>query len=217
MFKFKTIEKPHLLLSIFLVLFYFFIFSSTSKSVGYAEDSVYLYEYGKRMYDNSVIFVTNRSYAYSKKCENGLCLIGQQYIPVTIYKTKSSNVLTFFEFESQHPKDYYDGEILDRNIWDSENYLEYLKQNSDYFISFDPGPSEGGEGCGSPGCWGGRIGDDRFYALNINNGNYNLISSEPKEYFLGNILSIKDVIYLLIPIIVLVLIIYFKRKRSKKK
>ena len=194
-----------------------FIFFNISKSTYYAEDSVYLYEYGKRMHDNSVIFVTDRSYAYSKRCKNGLCSIGQQYIPVTMYKTKNDNVLTFFEFESQHPKDYYDGEILDRNMWDSENYLEYLKQNSDYSISFSPCPSEGGEGCGSPGCWGGRIGNERSYALNINNGNYNLISGEPKEYFLGNILSIKDIIYLLTPIIVLVLIIYSKRKRNKKK
>lgn len=218
MFKFKTVKKLHLFIPVFFVfLFCFSIFPIISKSVYYAEDSVYIYEYGKRIYDNSFIFVTDGSYSYSKRCGNGLCLVGQQYIPVTIYKTKNNNTLTFFEFESQHPKDYYSGEPIDRNMRDSENYLEYLKQNSYYSASFDPGSSEGGEGCGFSGCWGGRIGDNRSFVLNVNNGNYKQIAVEPGEYFLGGILSRNIVIYLSIFISFLILIFCLKIKRKNNK
>lgn len=200
----------------------FTIFPNLSKSVYYATDGIYIYDYGKRVYENNIIFLSKgNNTLYSKKCNDGLCLIGQQFYPVIIYKTKNNSILTYNEFDTQQFKNYYkdypNEEATDRNLLTMENYKEHLKENSDYSISFNPGPSEGGEGCGFPGCLGGRIGNDRYYVLNINNGNYNLILDEPKEYFLGNILSIKDVVYLLIPITVLVLVIYFKRKRNKKE
>lgn len=214
-----------------VVFFHSSVFCNISKAVYFASDSVYIYENKERICDNSVIFVASYK-SYSKRCNDGLCLIGQQFYPVTIHKAKNGNILTFYEFSSQYEGAWNDGEAKDSwNDKNVRNYLEYLKKNSDHYVSFDPGPSEGGEGCGSPGCFGGRIGDDRSYAININNGDYKQISDEPEKTFGGDenvaplneqhlkkyILSASNIIYLSTFIVVLSLIIYFKRKRSKKK
>ncbi len=226
-------KKSLLYISIITILFFAsLIFPNISKAVYFATDNVYLYENGKRIYDNSAIFLVSYK-SHSERCKNGLCLIGQQFYPVTIYRTKNNNTLTFPEFSSQHPYqgDKYDGPAKDRwNAQNTENYLKYLGENSCYSVAFDPGPSEGGESA-PPGVIGGRIGDDRYYALEIDNGNYRQISGEPaetfekntdvtpftKKSFWKNILSTNNIIYSSIFIIVLASIIYFIKSRKKYK
>ena len=202
-------------LSILIFLFLFLI-PCISKGVLFGKDSVYLYENGKRIDDDAAIF---ESYLVnSTRCKNGLCLIGQQFYPVTIYRTENDNTLTYHEFSSQHPYEgnRYDGKAKRTwNAQNTENYLKYLEENSNYFISFDPGPSEGGEGAPfipfkhgqSEGMYmpGGRIGDDRSYVLNINNGDYKQISGQPYEIFIFNE---NEEIICLLSLIGLVLITY---------
>ncbi len=182
-------KKPLFLISIITSLFFCsIVFTSISNAVYFASDSVYLYEDGKRIHDNNIIFIASYK-TYNEECTDGLCSIGQQFYPVTIRKTKS-----------------------------------------DFVISFDPGPSEGGEGCGSPGCMGGRIGDYRSYVLDINNGNYKQILGKPEKNFDENeevipldkenlkkeFISTNNIIYLFIFIILLILISQFKKYRRNR-
>jgi hypothetical protein len=189
----------------------------TSDAVYFASDNVSIHENGKRINDDSVIFVASYK-THSERCAGGVCLIGQQFYPVTIHKAKNnSTLLTFAEFSSQNPYqgDKYDGSAKGRwHDQNKESYLSYLDKNSDYSTTFDPGPSEGGEGCGYPGCIGGRIGDPRSYSFDIASGDYSEISSIQIH---GNILlPIRNIIVsLVLAIIVSILIIFFIKKRNK--
>ena len=226
-------KKILLFIPIITILFFVsLVFPNISKAVYFATDNVYLYENEKRIHDNSAIFLVSYK-SHSERCKDGLCLIGQQFYPVTIYRAKNNDTLTFPEFSSQHPYqgDKYDGPAKDRwNAQNTENYLKYLGENSYYSVSFNPGPSEGGVSA-PPGVIGGRIGDDRYYVLEIDNGNYRQISGEPaetfeknrdvapftKKSFWKNILSTNNIIYSSIFIIVLASIIYFIKNRKKYK
>jgi len=226
-------KKTFLFISIIAILFFVSLISlNLSRAVYYATDSIYLYENGKRVNDDSIIFLASYK-SHSEKCKNGLCLISQSLYPVTIYRTRNDDTFTYSEFSSQNPYqgDKYDGVAKDEwNSQKTENYLKYLGENSYHSISFNPGPSEGGEPS-EPGMLGGRIGDDRYYALEIDDGNYRQISGEPREIFKENIdvtpfvekslwkniLSSSNIIYLSIFIIIVVLVIYFIKKRKKLK
>ena len=208
----------------FLSMITVFIFAnlllspSISNAVYFASDNVSIYENGKKITNNSVIYVASYK-THSEKCTRGVCLIGQQFYPVTIHKAKNnSTLLTFAEFSSQNPYqgDKYDGPAKDRwHNQNKENYLSYLNENSDYSTTFDPPPSEGGEGCGYPGCIGGRIGDPRSYSFDIASGNYSEIPSiQIHESILLPIRNI--IIFFILTIVVLVLIIFFIKKRNKR-
>lgn len=211
------------IISIITILFFAsLVFLNISKAVYFATDTIYLYENGKRIHDNRVFTPGFGS------CRNGRCTIGQQSYPIIIYRIRNNNITTFLEFKS---KDRWIG-VHRSKVY--KNYLEYLEKNNGYYyyISFNPGPSEGGMGV-PPGEIGGRIGDYRAFVLEIDTGNYKKISGEPAEIFKKNIdikdirdirkpfwkniLPINNIIYSSIFIIVLVLIIYFIKNRKKYK
>ena len=200
-----------LLFYVFIITVLFFVsflFPDVSKAVYiYSTDRVFLYENGKRINDDNAIFLVSYK-KHSERCESGLCFIDQQFYPVTIYRTKNNDTLTYAEYRE-------------------ENYLKYLEENSYYSVSFNPGPSGGGEPA-PPGGIGGRIGTYRRYALQIDNGIYMQISGEPTETFEENTevapftkksfwknIILSSIIYLSIFIIVLAPIIYFIKNRKR--
>ena len=201
-----------------LIIFISLLLSpSISKAVYFASDNVSIYENGKKINNDSVLFIASYK-TYSERCTGGVCSIGQQFYPVTIHKAKNnSTLLTYAEFSSRNPYqgDKYDGAAKDRwNNQNKESYLSYLDENSDYSTSFDPGPSEGGEGCGYPGCIGGRIGDDRSYSLDIASGDYKETSSM-QTY--AHTLPIRNIaIFFILVIVVSILIFFFIKKRNKR-
>lgn len=211
-------KKTLLYSSILIILFISFLVSpNISEAVYFASDSISIYENGKKINNDSVIFVASYK-SYSEKCAGGLCSIGQQFYPVTIHKAKdNSALLTYAEFSSQHPYqgDKYDGPAKDRwSAQNKESYLNYLDENSNYSISFNPVPSEGGKGCGYPGCIGGRIGDDRSYTLDIASRDYKKTSGI-QNY--ERILPVRNIIiFSTLAIIVLISIFYFIKKRNKR-
>lgn len=154
----------------------FLLFPKLVYSVYFASDTVHLYKNGRKLHDNAIYLVSYKS--HSEKCPNGVCVIGQQFYPVTIHLPKRGNLLTYAEYSSENP---YSGPkrgpeagkaIDDWSSKNKQNYLKYLKENSRDIATFNPDPSEGGEGCGYPGCIGGRIGDDRNYNFDIATGKF---------------------------------------------
>jgi hypothetical protein len=161
----------------FLVIFPCLIFPNQSvKAVTIAGDNVYLYESGKEITSDAIYLVSYKS--WSDRCHSGLCSIGQQFYPVTIYLPKSEKLLTEPEFSSQYPysgPEYGSEAGKAKDEWSAKNtsnYLEYLDKNSRTSVAFNPGPSQGGEGCGYPGCMGGRIGNSRTFTLDVSSGKF---------------------------------------------
>ncbi len=197
------------------ILTYLVLYLSISKAVYFATDYVSIYENENKINNDSVLYVTS-SKTHSEICAEGVCLIGQQLYPVTFYKAKNTSaLLTFAEFSLQNPYQGGEDDGLAKDSWHNqtkESYLSYLDENSDYATTFEPGPSGGGEGCGYPGCLGGRVGDDRLYSLNIVSGEYqetandliNERSAFPSRHIMISLAAIT-----------LILIIFFIKKRNR--
>ncbi len=130
---------------ILLSIFFITALSITEKvqSVSFASDIVHVYENGKQITDNSVIWKAD--YGYTELCKNGVCSIGQQFYPVTIYKTSQSNL--------------------------TEGDIEFdMKIATVLQTTFNPGQSIGVEYCEGENCIGGRIGSTRTYNVHIDTG-----------------------------------------------
>ncbi len=226
--------------------------------VFFASDKVYVYENGKRIRNNSVIWQTSYK-TYFEICTDGICNIGQQFYPVTIYKTTEPNLLPEEQWKTKYYQDHIECEgyishkaeieklwfeylktseykVLEENAkneaiakkiagvgpyvaqktYDAE--VQYIRSkgypfyengickinNDDYRQTLanlmttsasstilNPGPSDGGEGCGYPGCMGGRIGEPRTYSFDIATGKFSqtnkvqAVISDYKIYILG--------------------------------
>ena len=153
-----------------------FILPHVTKAIYFASDTVYLHNSGKKITDDAIYVVNYKS--WSDRCQNGVCSIGQQFYPVTIYLPKEIKLLTQPEFDSQYsylepvPGSKTEINKDEQNNTNTNNYLRYLEENSSASTTFNPGPSTVGDGCKSPGCLGGRIGDNRSFDLDINTGNF---------------------------------------------
>lgn len=149
-----------------VLFFCSFLSVNVSQAVLFAQDKVILFENGIRIYDSSVIFVP-----YSDRCNGGICSIGQQFYPATLYKTNINNPLTAADFDKQHP---YKGGLDSKaaNEWYTKveaDYVKYLQENTSRSATFNPGPSDGGIGGTLPGSrdvsWdNGTIGTSRAHA-----------------------------------------------------
>ena len=213
----KLIFNLKLIFLIYTTLFFFvtlLIFPSQSYAVYIASDSVTIYENGNRLTDDSVIFVANYG-THSEKCNRGICTVGQQFYPIRVYRSKDgSTLLNYSEFSSQNPFNGDENDGTAKDIWNNENkerYLSYLAENSIYSTSFNPGVSEGGTGCGYPGCIGGRVGNPRSFNLDIVNGDFEV--GWTMKIWLQNL----PIQYIFIPsifiTIVLIVLIYFIKNR----
>ncbi len=155
--------KKHIVSFCAVVLF----FPVTAGAVYFARDTVTLFENGNRVSDDLTLWAAD--YGYGGLCMGGVCDIGQQFYPVTIYRLKSEKVQGFGEFQRTH---------------DSKQGVEfhrYIKENSYYQTTLQPPKSEGGEGCGYKGCIGGRIGDDRTIDLDLKTNKFRITSDLPTK------------------------------------
>lgn len=160
------------------------IFSQTphpASAVYFAENTILLYENGKRVDDSSVFHSRNNSFPV---CKNGVCKVGQQYETVTFYKTGQNNLLNWDEWVGTHKgcegfekkrigKSAEEinpecNKISSDDYWKA--YMDGIKNAVLYAVTVKLPPPEGGEGCGSSNCIGGRIGDNRTLGVDLKKG-----------------------------------------------
>ncbi|MDP2685083.1 MAG: hypothetical protein Q8P20_08685 [bacterium] len=164
----KTI---YIIFGIVVFLFALCIFPGNSRAAYYATDIVYLREQGVQISDNAIFLASYET--QSERCLHGVCMIGQQFYPVKIYMLKDDSTMIYSEYVYQHP---YTGDNDDGNakdVWNAQiksDYLVYLSENGDPYISFDPGPSI------DIGDSDNKIGDDRSYKLDLITSQYSLMS-----------------------------------------
>lgn len=82
-----------------LLIFTFILFPKLAYAVVFEHDTVYLFENGKKITDSSVIW-------NSEICFSGVCDIGQQHEPVTLYKTSETNLLPFEQWKTQYYQEH---------------------------------------------------------------------------------------------------------------
>ncbi len=195
-------KKIHFVIFISLLLFIPFV----TYAVYFASDTVTLAENSKKITDDKTLWAAD--YGYGGICPNGVCDIGQQFYPVTIYRLKTIDIQKFGEF--QEPPDSKQG----------VEFHKYLKENSFYSMVFSPPASEGGEGCGSPGCMGGRIGDERNIDLDLKTQKYSVddVKNETSSSIFSNYYLIWFVLIIafLVIFIVAVAVLLFRRIKDKK-
>lgn len=211
-----NLKMIYLICATFVIFVAMFLFPRQSYAVYIASDSITIYEDGNRLTDDSVIFVASYG-THSEKCNRGICNVGQQFYPIRVFKSKDgSTLLNFSEYSSQNPFEGDENDGPSKDVWNNnikEGYLSYLVENSIYSTSFNPGLSEGGTGCGYPGCIGGRVGNPRSYNLDIVNGDSEM--GWNMKIWIQNL----PLQYILIPSIfitlVLIVLIFFIKKQDR--
>lgn len=163
---------------LFVTLIVFIFSPKITNAVYFATDTVYLYQDNNRVQDNA-LFVASYG-TYSELCTNGICKIGQQFYPATIYVPKENELLSYKDFISMSPYKGGDNDGSAKDLWNKENeqkYGTYLQENSRTSVIFNPGPSDGGDECDRPICFGGRVGDDRTFNFDIATGAVSEVNS----------------------------------------
>ena len=189
------------LLSIIFVFLGIIIPLSYVKSVYFASDTVLIYYKNQIAEDISVLSVSKNT---EKRCIKGVCSIGQQYYPVTVYMAKTDIILP--TMEQYRFRNSLEEQGLSHKE-EREIYIKYLEGVSEYSVSFDPGSSGR--------ITGDRMGEYRSYRLNITNGNYRKnIGHNLIENILDNRIS---VVFPFIIIAILGIFLFLRKKKSFKK
>jgi len=137
----------------FVILF----FPVVIGAVYFAVDSVTLLENGNKINDELTLWAAD--YGYGDLCPNGICNIGQQFYPVTIYRLKTLTIQSFGQFkETPGSKQGIE-------------FHKYLKENSYYQTTLQPPKSEGGGE--------GRIGNYRAIDFDIRTNKLTITSEPP--------------------------------------
>ena len=88
--------KKTIVLTIILALYVVSVFGAeTARAVGFATNTIILYEGTQRIRTNSIFHNRDRQ---SPVCKDGICYVGQQYDSVTVYQTNESNILSYDEW-----------------------------------------------------------------------------------------------------------------------
>jgi hypothetical protein len=154
-----------------MVMSLYFVFPFTVHAVLPASDTVQISVNGERVSDNSVVFVVAGG-SSSQVCNKGSCSIGQQFYPVTLYKFASGTPKTLYQFTDSLSGRPNSSDLAAYEAWNisaQQQYVDYLESNAAYSLAYNPGPSEGGKGCGDVGdlCLGGTVGTDRTLAVDL--------------------------------------------------
>lgn len=182
--------KLFILLSSLLILF-LVIIPKNAMAVVFSSDNVYLYTSGKRVNTDAIYLVSYKS--WSDICKKGVCIVGQQFYPITIYLPKNNSLMTQPEFQKTQvpyvgPK-YGPEAGRAKDEWANmikTNYLKYLEENGISSEPFNPGPSNVMKE--------NIIGKPRSYNFDVESGkiteHFSIIpSSESLKYFFIQLLN----------------------------